>query len=99
MLGDMLSAFMVERGLNRLVSSDLIERTVARVLGPQKATMIRVGQMRRGVLHIGVANSCLLEELRSFQKPALLRSLRETGAAQGLCDIRFRLTRIDTNAP
>lgn len=100
MLGDLLQAFIVERGLNRMLSANVIENTVFQILGPQKSSMVRVGQLRRGILNITVSNSCLLGELRSFQKPAIMKALRESGAASGLTDIRFRVSQItDSNQP
>ena len=100
MLGDLLQAFIIERGLNRMLSANVIENTIIQILGPQKSSMVRVGQFRRGVLNITVSNSCLLGELRSFQKPAMMKALRESGAATGLTDIRFRVSQImDSNQP
>lgn len=93
-LGDLLHAFIVERGLNRMLSAQGFDKAILEVIGPKKFSMIRVGQMRRGVLNISVANSCLLDELRNFQKPAMIKALKAGGAASTLYDIRFRVAAI-----
>jgi len=94
-LATVLQAVLVEKGLGRKLGMAAIEKAWEEVLGPQKAAMTRLGQMRRGVLHVVVGNSPLLSELTHFYKPALLKALKKSGACAGVSDIRFRLGSLD----
>jgi hypothetical protein len=94
-LASVLQAVLVEKGLGRKLGMAAIEKTWEEVLGPQKAAMTRLGQVRRGLLHVVVGNSPLLSELTHFYKPALLKALKQSGACAGLNDIRFRLGSLD----
>jgi predicted nucleic acid-binding Zn ribbon protein len=52
------------------------------------------GKLRRGVLHVHVENSAVLQEL-TFRKHDLLRQLREELPHHRLVDLRFRLAALD----
>ena len=54
------------------------------------AEYTRVGMLRRGKLEVTVANSMLVQEL-TFQKPDLLKALRERLPDETIRDLRFRV--------
>jgi hypothetical protein len=94
-LSDVLQSLLVAKGFGRKLGAVAMEKAWEEVLGPEKSAMTRLGQVRRGVLNVVVGNSPLLSELTHFYKPALLKSLKQSGACPGLTDIRFRLGSLD----
>ncbi|WP_422928029.1 DUF721 domain-containing protein [Singulisphaera sp. PoT] len=90
-LGDILGDLFALRGLGRLRAQKELEDAWNAAAGEAASRHTRVGEVRRGILHVTVAHSALLEELAAFQKPALLSALRQNAPGTLIHDIRFRV--------
>jgi hypothetical protein len=97
-LSDILGDLFAVRGYGRLQARRELEEAWEGALGDPGRRLTRLGDVRRGVLSVTVAHSTLLEELASFQKPALLAALRRTSAGSAIQDIRFRVGPIGDEA-
>ena len=94
-LTNVLDALMARKGYGRMMAASDLELAWIKALGTSKAGMTKIGAIKRGLLHVTVSNSCLLEELRQFRKPELLKALRATSGGTSLTDIRFRQGSVD----
>ncbi len=94
-LTHVMDALMARNGYGRMMAASDLEKAWDKLLGRPKAEMTKIGAVKRGVLNVTVSNSCLLEELRQFRKPELLKALRATSGGASLTDIRFRQGKVD----
>jgi hypothetical protein len=97
-LGEVLGELFAARGLGRLRARGELEEAWAGAVGEPGRRQTRLGEVRRGVLHVTVAHPALLEELAAFQKPALLAALRATAPGAVIHDIRFRVGPVEAPA-
>ncbi len=97
-LSEILGHLFAARGYGRLQALSELERAWMGAVGEPGCHQTRVGGVRRGVLNVTVAHSSLLEELSTFQKPALLEALRREAPGTPIQDIRFRVGPIDPPA-
>jgi predicted nucleic acid-binding Zn ribbon protein len=88
-IGNVLAELMARRGFGRVQSAANYESAWLEAAGSVMAKYTRVGQLRRGVLEVVVANSTLMQEL-GFQKPALLESLAKLLPDEGIKNLKFR---------
>lgn len=98
-MGDILGELFAARGLARLQARSELETAWEAAVGGPTARQCRLGEVRRGVLNVTVAHPALLEELAAFRKPALLTALRQDAPSMVIHDIRFRVGRVDVDAP
>jgi predicted nucleic acid-binding Zn ribbon protein len=63
------------------------------VAGEAFAAVTEVGQLRRGVLEVTVANSLVMQEL-GFEKERILATLKQQRPDAGLKQLRFKVGRI-----
>jgi predicted nucleic acid-binding Zn ribbon protein len=89
-IGDILSELMARRGFARVKAAAAFEDAWRQAAGEMAAEYTRVGNLRRGKLEVTVANSALVQEL-SFQKTALLATLRKLVPDAAIRDVRFRV--------
>jgi predicted nucleic acid-binding Zn ribbon protein len=89
-LGEILGRLFTARGWGRRQGRLHLERAWAEAVGPDFAAQTRVGNLRRGVLEVVVANAVLLQELAHFHKRRLLEQLRRRLPGTPLTDLRFR---------
>jgi predicted nucleic acid-binding Zn ribbon protein len=89
-LGEILSRLFTARGWGRRQGRLHLEKAWAEAVGPEHAAQTRVGNLRRGVLEVIVANAVLLQELAHFHKRRLLEQLRRRLPGTPLTDLRFR---------
>ena len=89
-LGEILSRLFTARGWGRRQGRLHLEKAWAEAVGPEHAAQTRVGNLRRGVLEVVVANAVLLQELAHFHKRRLLEQLRRRLPGTPLTDLRFR---------
>jgi hypothetical protein len=86
-----LSQLFAARGYGRVQADRQLRTVWQQVAGDEIAGQTRVGGIKGGVLHVGVANSALLGELVSFLKAELLRKMNAEHAELRVRDIKFRL--------
>src|SRR3954470_14879647 len=98
-LSDILGDLFAARGFGRLRALKELEDAWNGAVGEPGCRQTKVGEVRRGVLNVTVAHPTLLEELASFQKPALLAALRRDAPGTLIHDIRFRVGPIDPPTP
>jgi predicted nucleic acid-binding Zn ribbon protein len=94
-LSEILGHLFATRGYGRLQAVGELEFAWNAAVGEPGCRQTRVGGVRRGVLNVTVAHPALLEELSTFQKPALLAALRRDAPGTPIHDIRFRVGPID----
>jgi predicted nucleic acid-binding Zn ribbon protein len=97
-LSEILANLFAARGYGRLQASNELERAWNAAVGDPGCRQTRIGGVKRGILNVTVAHSSLLEELSTFQKPALLEALRRDAPSTPILDIRFRVGPIDPPA-
>lgn len=74
-MADLMPRLMAQRGYGRLLSHDEFAEAWEQVAG-NLGSQSRVGQLRRGVLEVFVANSLVLQEM-TFQKRKLLKAMMD----------------------
>ncbi len=89
-IANILADLLARRGFGRVQSTEAYEQAWRQAAGPLAAQYTRIGALRRGTLEVIVLNSTLVQEL-TFQKPSLLKALKELLPEQGVRDLRFRL--------
>jgi predicted nucleic acid-binding Zn ribbon protein len=94
-VGDILNDLFAARGFGRLRGLKELEDAWNAAVGEPGCRQTKLGEVRRGVLNVTVAHPALLEELRIFQKPALLAALRQNAPGTVIHDIRFRVGPVD----
>ncbi|MCS7305565.1 MAG: DUF721 domain-containing protein [Thermoguttaceae bacterium] len=92
-VSDILTELMVRGGYFRRQWAMVLEEAWCRAVGPDLASVTRIGRLRRGVLEILVGSSPVLQEL-TFGKAELLSRLRQLLPDEPIHDLRFRLGRI-----
>jgi hypothetical protein len=90
-LSDVLGELFAARGLGRLRAAKELEDAWNAAVGEPACRQTRVGEVRRGVLHVTVAHPALLEELSAFHKSEILTALRQNAPGTVVHDIRFRV--------
>jgi Dna[CI] antecedent, DciA len=97
-LSEILGNLFAARGYGRLQGLSELELAWKLAVGEPECRQTKVGGVRRGVLNVTVANSALLEQLDTFDKPGLLAALRRDAPGTPILDIRFRIGPIDPPA-
>jgi len=90
-VSDILSELFAAKGFARLGAAKALEEAWNDAVGEPRCRLTKIGEVRRGILNVTVAHSALLEELAAFEKPRLLKALRETVPDLSVLDIRFRV--------
>ena len=90
-LSEILGDLFASRGYGRLQALSELELAWNAAVGEPGCRQTKLGGVRRGVLNVTVANPALLEQLSTFQKPALLAALRRDAPGSPILDIRFRV--------
>ena len=90
-LAQALSRLIALRGLARVRGESQLQETWSAVAGEPIASHTRVLEIRRGVLHVAVANAPMLSELVSFHKLVLLGKLQTDHGDLKIHDLKFKL--------
>jgi len=93
-IGEILAELMAQRGFARAHSIEALERAWGEAAGELAAGYTRVSSLRRGRLEVTVANSMLVQEL-TYQKPGLLRALRQRLPDERIKDLHFRVGAVE----
>ncbi len=90
-LAKALARLIALRGLARVKGEAQLQQTWKKIAGERIAKHTRALEIRRGILHIGVANAPMLGELASFHKLNLLTQLQTEHADLKIRDLKFQL--------
>lgn len=90
-LAQAISRLIALRGLARVRGESQLQQTWNTVAGERIASHTKALEIRRGVLHIGVANAPMLGELASFHKGTLLTKLQTDHPDLRIRDLKFKL--------
>ena len=98
-LAQAISRLIALRGLARVKGESQLQQTWNTVAGERIAGHTKALEIRRGVLHIGVANAPMLGELASFHKLTLLTKLQTEHPGLKIRDLKFKLKTDIKKAP
>jgi hypothetical protein len=90
-LSAILRDLFTTRGYRSSYTLRLLEEAWNQAVGTPACRQTRIINVRRGVLHVTVAHSGLLEELKAFRKAELLMALHRIVGVQAIHDIVFRI--------
>lgn len=90
-LSKAISELVSLRGWARSRGDSQLREAWNEVAGPTWAAQTRARAIRRGVLHVGVANAPLLSELVAFHRNSLVQRLDERNPELRIKDIKFQL--------
>lgn len=90
-LGKVITELIALKGLARVHGIEQLQQAWRAVAGEDWARVTRVLELTRGVLHIGVGNSALLNELAGFHKGRLLEVIQQKFPHLKTRDLKFRL--------
>jgi hypothetical protein len=90
-LAQALSRLIALRGLARVRGESQLQESWNKAAGERIAGHTRALEIRRGVLHIGVANAPMLGELASFHKVNILMKLQTDYPDLKIRDLKFKL--------
>ena len=93
-IAEILSRLLAKRGYARERSTAELTTAWNSAAGELIAKHSRVGEIKRGVLEVFVANSVLLQEL-TFQKQSVLDKLIELTPDQKIKNLRFKIGSMD----
>lgn len=88
-IGDVITNLMAQRGYAQLASTAELRRWWSEAVGKLEK-FSRAKELKRGVLHVIVSNSVVMQEL-SFRKEEIIQSLTQSKPDQEIKDIRYRL--------
>ena len=89
-IGDILAEMMARKGFARARGEAAYREAWKQSVGEAVAQYTRPGKLSRGLLEVIVANSMLIQEL-TFQKAALLESLKNKLPDEKIRDLRFKV--------
>ncbi len=90
-VGEVLRKILPKLGLEQQVRQSQIVEDWEKIVGATVARHARPVALRDGLLTIAVDNSMWLSELSRYQKPLLLRKVRQHLGAATVKDILFRV--------
>ncbi len=89
-MGSIVSQLMSRRGYGQVAATDQLQQSVHAAVDQRIASSISVGNLRKGVLHLFVTDSVMLQEL-NFQKRDILKQIQADHPQAGVQDLRFRI--------
>lgn len=90
-LGQALSELIALRGYARREANRELQLAWANAAGEAVASQSRATEIKRGVLHVLVANSALLSELVGYFRKPLVERLKSLSPELRIKDVKFRL--------
>lgn len=91
---DILAKLMARKGYAQTESSNDLEDTWNRVVGPKWQSKTKVGNISRGILEVFVVSAAVNQQL-GFQKRKLLAELKGQLPQNKITDIRFRIGHVN----
>ena len=92
-IADVIAQVVQKRGYAQVRAAGQWNEAWAAASGEQFAAVTEVGQLRRGVLEVMVANSLVMQEL-TFEKERILKHLQTARPDAGIKQLRFRVGKI-----
>ncbi len=89
-IGSIINQLMARRGYAQVESASALQGSVTKAVGNLLASSIRVGDVKRGVLHIYANDSSAMQEL-TFQKRKILKIVQADHPSSKINDVRFRV--------
>lgn len=89
-LGNILSSLFAMRGYGRPQANRQLHDIWTKAVELEVASVTKVLGLKNGVLQIGVGNSALASELRSFRREELLEKVRREAGSMAIKDIKFQ---------
>lgn len=85
-----ISQLMARRGYAQVESASALEESVKSAAGKQLADAIRIGDVKRGVLHVYAKDSPTMQEL-TFQKRKILKRVQQDHPQANITEVRLRV--------
>jgi len=92
-ISDIIAQVVQKRGYAQIRAAGQWNEAWAAAAGEPFAAVTEVGQLRRGVLEVTVANSLVMQEI-TFEKERILEHLQAARPDAGIKQLRFRVGRI-----
>ena len=89
-ISTLVSQLMSRKGYAQISSSDELTTSVEAAVGGQLGTAVRVGKIKKGILHLYAEDSVTLQEL-NFQKRKILKRIQNDLPQSNISDLRFRV--------
>ena len=90
---DIIAKIMLRRGYGRILGSEDLTRIWQEAVGEIFAAYSRPGVLKRGVLHVVVSHSVIIQEMLA-EKKTILKILKECAPELKIRDLRFRTGRL-----
>jgi len=90
-IGALVGQLMARRGYAQVFAAEGLQAIIHAEVGPAIAGALRVGNVRRGVLHIYVVDSVTMQEL-TFRQRALLKRIQAEHSDVVITDLRFHIS-------
>jgi hypothetical protein len=92
-VAEIIAQLVQKRGYAQVRSASEWNKAWTAAAGEQFAAVTEVGQLRRGVLEVTVANSLVMQEL-TFEKERILEHLKTARPDANIKQLRFRVGQI-----
>jgi hypothetical protein len=89
-IDSIINQLMARRGYAQVEAASALQASITRAIGPVLAGSIRIGDIKRGIVHLYAADSTVMQEL-TFQKRKILKTLQQDHPASNIADIRLRV--------
>ncbi len=90
-LGSLVNQLLSRRGYAQVMAGQELQSVLEAEVGQQLAGSVRVGNLKRGILHIYLTDAVTHQELQ-FRKRALLSRFQAAMPASRITDIRFHVS-------
>jgi len=91
-IGDVLTDLMARRGYAQVKSNEDCHQAWQQVVG-KLGKFTRAGDIKRGVLHVVVSNSVMMQEL-TFRKAEIVAAMDRALPQHQIRDLRFKVGKI-----
>lgn len=90
-LGSLVGQLMARRGYAQVIANEHLQSALEAEVGAAVASVVRVGNLKAGVLHVYAADSVTMQEL-TFRKRQLIKRLQAAQPTPPIKDVRFHVS-------
>ncbi len=90
-IGSLVSQLLSRRGYAQVLAGEELQSILEAEVGGQLAASVQVGNVKRGILHIYLADSVTHQEL-TFRKRSILSRIQTELPNSGIREIRFHVS-------